>query len=57
MRLNKRGHLVLGFIYGAITSLALTFFMTHHSVVDKNTCHYHADIEKIVCDFHYEGNK
>jgi hypothetical protein len=55
MKLNKRGHLVLGFIVGAITSLALTFFFTHHVVIDTNTCKP-VDVG-IACDFHYEGNK
>jgi hypothetical protein len=56
MKLNKRGHLVVGFIAGAITSLALTFFMTHHVVVDNDKCRWSDEANAIMCDFHYEGN-
>jgi len=55
MKLTKRGHLVVGFIVGAITSLALTFFLTHHVVIDTNTCKQ-VDVGT-ECNYHYEGNK
>lgn len=57
MKLNKRGHFVVGAIVGAIISLTLNFFMTHHVVVDKDTCRWSIEANGYMCDYHYEGNK
>jgi hypothetical protein len=56
-QLNKRGHFVIGFIVGALFATTAIFFSTHHTVVDKKSCHYSIDADAIICDFHYEGNK
>jgi hypothetical protein len=56
-QLNKRGHLVIGFIAGVVIALLLNFFSTHHVVVDKDKCRWSADANAMMCDFHYEGNK
>ena len=55
--LTKRGHLVVGFIAGVIVALVCTFFMTHHVVVDKDTCRWSDEANGMMCDYHYEGNK
>jgi hypothetical protein len=56
-QLNKRGHLVVGFIVGVVFATTTIFFSTHHKVVDKKSCHYSIDADGIICDFYYERNK
>ena len=53
--LTKRGNFVVGFLIGATLSLTLNFFMTHHVVIDTNTCKQ-TDVG-VACDYHYERNK
>jgi hypothetical protein len=55
MQLTKRGQFVIGALTGALIAIALNFFLTHHTVVDKDTCKQ-VDVG-IACDFHYERNK
>lgn len=57
MALTKRGNLVVGFTTGALVALTLNYTATHHTVIDTKSCHYQFDIEKTVCNFHYERNK
>ena len=56
-QLNKRGHLVVGFIVGALFATTTIFFSTHHTVTDTETCHYSIDVDGVLCDWHWEGNK
>lgn len=55
--LNKRGHFVVGFLIGAVIALTINFFCTHHTVVDKDKCHWSYEANGLLCDFHYEVNK
>ena len=57
MKLNKRGHFVVGAIVGAVVALTLNFFTTHHVVVDKDKCKWSIEANGYMCDFHYERNK
>jgi hypothetical protein len=57
MALTKRGNFVVGFTTGALVALTLNYTATHHTVIDTKSCHYQFDIEKTVCNFHYERNK
>jgi len=56
-QLNKRGHLVVGFILGSFITLVITFFCNYHTVVDEDTCRYSIDANGIICDYHYERNE
>lgn len=57
MKLNKRGHFVAGSIVGAVVALAINFHVTHHVVVDKETCKWSEEANGLMCDWHYERNK
>ena len=57
MKLNKRGHFVAGVVVGATVALTANFFMTHHTVVDKDSCEWSAEANAMMCDFYYERNK
>lgn len=57
MKLNKRGHFVAGLLVGAVVALTANFFMTHHTVVDKNSCTWSDEANALMCDWHYEANK
>jgi len=56
-QLNKRGHLVIGFIAGVFITLVINFFYNYHAVVDEDTCKYSIDASAFICDFHYERNE
>jgi hypothetical protein len=56
-QLNKRGHLVVGFIAGVFITLVINFFCNYHSVVDTDTCRWSDWAGAVMCDFHYERNK
>jgi hypothetical protein len=54
MKLTPRGYFIAGVIVGAIASLTILFFSTHHVVIDSKTCH-NSDMG-VACSYHYERN-
>lgn len=56
-QLNKRGHLVVGFIAGVFITLVINFFCNYHTVVDTDKCHWSDEANAMMCDFHYERNE
>jgi hypothetical protein len=55
--LNKRGHLVVGFIFGVFITVVINFFYNYHAVVDTDSCEWSIDASALMCDFYYERNK
>jgi hypothetical protein len=63
MKLTPRGERVFAFSL-VFTTIALVgalmfgaqFLLTHHTETDKNTCHYSAEADGMMCDWHWEAN-